>query len=112
SRILNKIKRTKSGKKDYDIMIVAYFNDMLKAMKEIYEVLRDGAYFIMIVGDSAPYGVHIPTDEYLGKIGVAIGFKWYKIYVIRERGCKWKYVANTGRRHGVKLRESLVLFQK
>jgi DNA modification methylase len=112
SMILNKIKRTKSGKKDYDIMIVAYFNDMLKAMKEIYEVLKDGAYFIMIVGDSAPYGVHIPTDEYLGKIGVAIGFKWYKIYVIRERGCKWKYVANTGRRHGVKLRESLVLFQK
>lgn len=112
SRALNRIKQTKGGKKAYDIMVVAYFNDMLKAMKEVYEVLKDGAYFVMIVGDSAPYGVYIPTDEYLGRIGTAIGFKWYKVYVIRERGYKWKYLTETGRRHGVKLRESLVLFQK
>jgi hypothetical protein len=93
-------------------MVIAYFNDMVKAMKEIYEVMKDGAYFAMVVGDSAPYGVHIPTDEYLGRIGVAIGFKWYKIYVIRERGYKWKYLVDTGKRHGVNLRESLVLLQK
>lgn len=112
ARILNRIKRTRGGKKAYDIMVIAYFNDMVKAMKEIYEVLRDGAYFVMILGDSAPYGVHIPTDEYLGRIGVGLGFKWYKIYVIRERGGKWSYLVNVGRRHGVKLRESLILFQK
>jgi len=112
ARILNRIKHTRSGKKAYDIMVIAYFNDMVEAMKEIYEVLKDGAYFVMVVGDSAPYGVHIPTDEYLGRIGVRLGFKWYKIYVIRERGEKWSYVAKTGRRHGVRLRESLILFQK
>jgi len=112
ARVLNRIKRVRGGKKDYDIMIIGYFNDMVKAMKEIYEVLKDGGFFVMIVGDSAPYGIHIPTDEYLGKIGVNIGFKWYKIYVIRERGHKWKYLADTGRRHRLKLRESLVLFQK
>jgi DNA modification methylase len=112
SKLLNRIKYTRGGKKDYDIMVIAYFNDMVKAMKEIYEVMKDGAYFAMVVGDSAPYGVHIPTDEYLGRIGVAIGFKWYKIYVIRERGYKWKYLVDTGKRHGVNLRESLVLLQK
>ncbi len=110
--ILRRVKRTRGGRKDYDIMVIAYFNDMVKAMKEIYEVMKDGAYLAMVLGDSAPYGVHIPTDEYLGRIGVAIGFKWYKIYVIRERGYRWKHLVDTGRRHGVNLRESLVLFQK
>jgi tRNA G10 N-methylase Trm11 len=112
SRLLNRIKYTRGGKKDYDIMVVAYFNDMVKAMKEIYEVMKDRAYFAMVVGDSAPYGVYIPTDEYLGKIGVGIGFKWYKIYVIRRRGHKWSYLVEKGRRHGIPLKESLVLFQK
>jgi DNA modification methylase len=108
--ILRRVKRTRGGRKDYDIMVVAYFNDMVKAVKEIYEVMKDGAYLAMVLGDSAPYGVHIPTNEYLGRIGVAIGFKWCKVYVIRERGYKWRYLVDTGRRHGVNLRESLVLF--
>jgi DNA modification methylase len=112
SEQLRKIKYTKGGKKDYDIMIVAYFNDMLKAMREMYRVLKDGAYYAMVLGDSAPYGVHIPTDEYLAKIGKSIGFKKAKIFVLRERGGKWNYVVKAGRRHGVKLRESLILFQK
>ncbi|MEM0111417.1 MAG: DNA methyltransferase [Candidatus Parvarchaeota archaeon] len=112
SEQLRKIKYTKGGKKDYDIMVVAYFNDMLKTMQEMYRVLKSGAYYGMVLGDSAPYGVHIPTDEYLAKIGRRIGFSKARIFVLRERGSKWSYVVETGRRHGVKLRESLILFQK
>ena len=112
SKQLRSIKRSKGGKKDYDIMVVAYFNDMLKAMEEVYRVLKDGAYFGMVLGDSAPYGVHIPTDEFLAKIGKSIGFREAKIFVLRDRGTKWTYVAKSGRRHSVKLRESLVLFRK
>ena len=93
-------------------MVVAYFNDMVKTMQEMYRVLKHGAYYGMVLGDSAPYGIHIPTDEYLAKIGRHVGFREAKIFVLRERGSKWSYIVNAGRRHSVKLRESLVLFKK
>jgi DNA modification methylase len=112
SEQLRAIKREKSGKKDYDIMIIAYFNDMLKTMREVYRVLRQGAYYGMVVGDSAPYGVYIPTDEYLAKIGRDVGFRDAKIFILRRRGSKWKYLVDKKIRHNVQLRESLILFKK
>jgi len=105
-------KHRHGGKKDYDVMVVAYFNDMLKAMQEVYRVLKFGAYYGMVLGDSAPYGVHIPTDDYLAKIGKHVGFRESKIFVLRERGGKWKYLVDKKIRHGVQLRESLILFKK
>jgi DNA modification methylase len=112
SKQLRAIKRERGGKKDYDIMIVAYFNDMLKTMREMYRVLREGAYYGMVVGDSAPYGVYIATDEYLAKIGRGVGFRDAKIFILRGRGSKWKYLVDKKIRHNVQLRESLILFKK
>lgn len=112
SEQLRKVKYTHGGKKDYDIMTVAYFNDMLKNMQETYRTLKQGAYYGMVLGDSAPYGLHVPTDEYLAKIGKGIGFSDAKIVVLRKRGEKWSTLVKSGRRHGIKLRESLILFQK
>jgi len=112
SEKLRKIKYERGGKKDYDIMIIAYFNDMLKTLREVCRVLKDKAYYGMVLGDSAPYGVHIPTDEYLMKIGKHVGFSDAKIIVLRKRGEKWSYVAESGRRHNQVLRESLIIFQK
>ncbi|MHA1632640.1 MAG: DNA methyltransferase [Candidatus Freyarchaeota archaeon] len=112
SERLRREKYKHGGKKDYDIMVVAYFNDMVKTMIETYRVLKPGAYYGMVLGDSAPYGIHIPTDENLARIGKYVGFAEAKIYVLRERGSKWSYIVEAGRRHSVKLRESLVLFKK
>jgi DNA modification methylase len=112
SENLKKIKHTRGGKKDYDIMTIGYFNDMFRSMEEIYRVLNDGAYFCMILGDSAPYGIYIPTDIYLSKIGKSIGFRESKIYELRKRGGKWQYLVDKGIRHNVKLRESMIIFQK
>jgi len=100
---------TKSGKKSYDLMTVGYFNDMYRILKDNFRILKPGAKALYILGDSAPYGVHIPTDELIGQIGVAIGFKNYKIDILRERGGKW---ANNPQRHNVMLRESVVTLQK
>lgn len=103
------LRNTKGGKKSYDLLAVGYFNDIYKIIKENFRVLREGSKAIYILGDSAPYGVHIPTDELIGKIGTAIGFKKYEINVLRERGGKW---ANNPQRHSVKLRESIVTLSK
>ena len=72
-------------------------------------MLRAGSEARYILGDSAPYGVHIPTDELIGKIGVALGFSSYKVQVLRERGGKW---ANNPQRHSVPLRETIVTLRK
>lgn len=103
------LRNTKGGKKSYDLLTVGYFNDIYTIMKDNFRVLRKGSKAIYILGDSAPYGVHIPTDELIGKIGTAIGFKKYDIQVLRERGGKW---ANNPQRHTVKLRESIVTLNK
>ena len=106
---LGQMRLIKGGKKSYDIMVAGYFNDMLPMMREAYRVLKPGAAFVLIMGDSAPYGVHIPTDVYLGEIGRAIGFKRYEIEDLRVRGGKWK---NNPQRHNVVLKESILTLFK
>jgi DNA modification methylase len=106
---LAELRQVKGGKKSYDIMVAGYFNDMLPVLYETYRVLKPGAAFILILGDSAPYGVHIPTDVYLGEIGVALGFKRYNIEDLRVRGGKWK---NNPQRHKVILKESILTLFK
>jgi DNA modification methylase len=99
----------KGGKKSYDIMVGQYFNDMTLALLDIFRVLKPGASMVLILGDSAPYGVHIPTEQYLGEIGLGIGFKEYRILELRQRGGKWK---GNPQRHHVALRESILTLRK
>lgn len=99
-----------SGKK-YDVMVPAYFNDMYDVMSSVYDKMKAETYFVLVLGDSAPYGVHIPTDVYLGQIGDHIGFNFDDVYEIRERGDTWKSIKGS-RRHDVDLRESIILLQK
>ena len=106
---LRELRLTKGGKKSYDHLVSGYFNDMYRVVSDVFRVLKQGRKAVFVLGDSAPYGVHIPTDELIGKIGVAIGFSGYSIDVLRNRGDKWK--ANP-MRHSVKLRESIVTLTK
>ncbi|MEO0181284.1 MAG: DNA methyltransferase [candidate division WOR-3 bacterium] len=103
---LGKLRREKPGKKSYDLMVAGYFNDMVRVLKEVKRCLKPGADFILVVGDSAPYGVHIPTDELIGKLALGVGFRDYGIEILRKRGEKWR---ENPQRHKVGLRESLIL---
>lgn len=106
---LGALRLIKGGKKSYDLLTVGYFNDLYDIIKENYRVLKPGKKGIYILGDSAPYGVHIPTDILIGEIGKCVGFKEYKIDVLRVRGGKW---ANNPQRHSVPLRESILTLYK
>jgi len=75
-------------------------------------VLKSYHYAIMILGDSAPYGVYIPIHEYLGKIAVNVGFSEYRTVKLRKRGHKWKYIQETSRRHRVELGEYMLILRK
>ena len=102
---LSKLRLKKGGKKSYDIMVAGYFEDMLKVIQGVYGVLKSGRPFILVLGDSAPYGVHVRTDELIGELALAVGFSNFDIQVIRTRGDKW---AGNSQRHKVPLRESIV----
>ncbi|MBM4053275.1 MAG: hypothetical protein FJ264_01095 [Planctomycetes bacterium] len=108
-KTLATVRMEKGGRKSYDLMVAGYFNDMYKAMKEVYRVLKPGCDFVLVLGDSAPYGVYIPTEEYLGEIGKGIGFKDYSVEVLRSRGGKW---ANNSQRHSVPLKEGILTLKK
>ena len=99
----------KGGKKSYDLLVTGYFNDIYQIVKDNFRVLKPGTEAYYILGDSAPYGVHIPTDELIGKIGVGLGFKSYDIEILRARGGKW---ASNPQRHSVPLRETIVKLKK
>ena len=106
---LGGLRLTKGGKKSYDLMVSGYFNDIYLILKDVFRVLKKGTHALFILGDSAPYGVYVPTDELIGKIGVDIGFSSYHISVLRKRGGKWK---KNPQRHSVALRESIVTLVK
>ncbi len=83
---LAEIRVTKAGRKDYDIIIVKYFNDMWKHFMEMYRVLHPNSVYILTLGDSALYGIHIPTDEILRDIALGVGFRGGDIELLRTRG--------------------------
>ena len=99
------VRKSRRGAKSYDLMVAGYFEDIAKVIAEVGRSIQSGCPFILVLGDSAPYGVHVPTDEMIGRLAVASGFDSCSIEVIRKRGGKW---ASNSQRHNVALRESIV----
>jgi len=106
---LNDLKKIKGGKKNYDWMVTGYFNDLFLVLKNVSKFMKKGSRSYWVLGDSAPYGVYIPTEEIIGKIAVGLGFQRYEVEVIRKRGDKW---AKNPQRHDVKLKESILTIYK
>lgn len=97
---LAEIRKTKGGKKTYHTMIAAYFLDLAKIFNQLRSLCKEGSKLCFVVGDSAPYGIHVPAEEWLGKLAVQAGFKGYTFEKIRDRNIKWK-----NRKHDVPLHE-------
>ncbi|MCT7973293.1 site-specific DNA-methyltransferase [Laspinema olomoucense] len=97
---LEQIRATKSGNKAYHTMIAAYFIDMAKVFQALHRVTRSESKICLIIGDSAPYGVYVPVEKWLGELALAAGFdRWY-FEELRKRNVKWK-----NRKHRVPLHE-------
>jgi len=107
--LLGKTKRVKKGKKNYDWMVAGYFNDIYRVLSECSRAVKPGGVMHWVLGDSAPYGHHIPTEKFIGDLALGLGFSDYSIEVLRRRGEKWK---NNPQRHGVMLQESILTIRK
>jgi hypothetical protein len=97
---LKEIRLTKGGKKTYHTMIAAYFLDLAKIWKNTRKVMSKDSRICFVIGDSAPYGVYVPAEKWLGDLAIAAGFKSYKFEKLRDRNIKWK-----NRKHTVPLHE-------
>lgn len=107
-KLYDKIHKESKGK-SFDILTLLYFKDMFEVLKETNRVLQGGGRSYLVVGDSAPYNVFVPTTQLLGKIAMSCGFLDYKTKLIRTRGTKWK---NLKYRHSRNLSENLLILQK
>lgn len=99
-RNMEREKENHGGKKNYYTMIALYFLDLAKIWMELRRVCKKGSLVCFVIGDSAPYGVYVPVDEWLGKLAVSAGFKEYQFEKTRDRNVKWK-----NRKHTVPLKE-------
>lgn len=93
-------KSAHGGKKAYDAMIVAYFSDLARVWFALRAKCVLGSSVCFVVGDSAPYGVYVPVDEWLAELALAAGFKSPRFEKTRDRNIKWK-----NRKHRVPLKE-------
>jgi len=88
------------GKKDYHLMVGAYFLDQAKVWKSLRRVCKKDSVICFVVGDSAPYGIYVPVDKWLGELAISSGFHSFRFEKIRDRNIKWK-----NRKHRIPLHE-------
>jgi DNA modification methylase len=88
------------GKKNYHFMIAAYFTDLADVFHSLRRVTSKNALLCFVIGDSAPYGIYVPVDKWLGELAISAGFSNYSFEKLRDRNTKWK-----NRKHTVPLHE-------
>jgi DNA modification methylase len=98
----------RTGRKSFDKLALLYFCDMYDVLAETRRVLKANGKAYLVLGDSAPYGVYVPTTSLLGEIGKALGFKSFEIHRIRVRGTKWKTLTH---RHSLELPENVLILK-
>ncbi len=105
---IEEISKLRAGKKSFHILTLYYFRDMYNVLQEIRRVVKKTGKAFLILGDSAPYGIYIPTTKILGEISLNCGFKNFEIHKIRTRGTKWKSLRY---RHSIELSENVLVLK-
>ena len=97
---LGELRQNHGGKKTYHNMVACYFLDLAQAWLALRRVCDSPSDVCFVIGDSAPYGVHVPTIDWLGQLAIAAGFQDFTFTKTRDRNTKWK-----NRKHRVPLCE-------
>jgi hypothetical protein len=97
---LSVVRDSHGGKKAYHYMVLAYFHDLASVWAGLRRATTSNARVCFVVGDSAPYGVHVPVERWLGQLATAAGFSSWHFEKVRDRNIKWE-----NRKHRVPLHE-------
>lgn len=90
-------------------MIITYFIDMQKVIKEWFKVLAPGAKVAMVVDNVRFEGELIPVDLVLSELAEDVGFSVKEIVVARYKGNSSQQMKKYGK---VPVRESIVVWEK
>jgi hypothetical protein len=90
-------------------MIITYFVDMQKVIKEWFEVLALGAKVAMVVDNVRFEGELIPVDLVLSEMAEEAGFEVKEIIVARYKGNSSQQMKKYGK---VPVRESIVVWER
>lgn len=88
---------------DYPFMTRQYFGGIYRVLQGVKELLRPRAKFVLITGDSAHHGIHVPVTTITGELGERVGYRLVDIEVLRERRSS---------SHNFTLAESAVILEK
>jgi len=102
-RELEIVREKHGGRKHYHTMIAAYFSDMARVWTALRRVTHENSLICVVIGDSAPYGIYVPVENWLGMLAIASGFTSYKFEKLRDRNVKWK-----NRKHSTPLHEGIL----
>jgi hypothetical protein len=89
---------------DMPNIVHKYFDDMYLIMKNIVPSMKEGARFILVIGDSLIADVYVPTDLLIARIGLDLGLSIESIEKARTR--------RSGQIRSYKLRESIITLRK
>ncbi len=109
-KLIKDISIEKIWSKKIPDMISNYFFDMEKVLKNIFKLLANKSYCVIVVGNSSYANIVVPTDEILANIAEKIGFKLLGIETARKLNTSPQQQKKIRNSH--KLRESLVYLQK
>jgi len=82
---LEEAHRSKKWGWDYAFMTRQYFGGMMKVFRTVADMLKPGARFVLIVGESAHSGVKVAVPEILGELGEMVGYRLEDITLLRSR---------------------------
>jgi DNA modification methylase len=66
-------------------LVRAYFSDMYDVLNAVCRALREGGRFVVDIGDSKFYGVHVPTDKLLIEVAKDAGFIVEEANIVARR---------------------------
>ncbi|MCB9593954.1 MAG: DNA modification methylase [Sandaracinaceae bacterium] len=100
TRELEALRVERDGRKTYHTMVAAYFVDLARVLATLRALTREDAELCLVIGDSAPYGVHVPVEAWLARLATSVGFGAHRFEKLRDRNTRWK-----NRKHRVPLHE-------
>lgn len=67
------------------VMVRHYFSDMGQVLAGAFQALRPQGRFVLDIGDSQFYGVHVPTQDLLIDVATSVGFELEQKHLLAPR---------------------------
>ena len=95
--------------------VTAYFNDALKFLGILKNVLRPGGVGVIVVGNSIVQGLEFKVDQFFAELGESVGLTAEAVHPIRQKRVGASITQSSVRRggkNGASLYEAAVVLRK